>query len=808
MFGNFFKVALRVFIRDRVHTLINIFGLAIGLAFSIVIFLYVHKEISYDRFHENASRIYRVVVNGKVADNTFNHAVSPAPLAVKMTGEIPEIENAVRVARFGAWLVRYGNAKFNEDHIIFTDPSFFRIFSFPLIQGNPEEVLNKPNSIVLSRKAAKRYFGTEDPIGKSLRIENDSTYYTVTGIMEDVPENSHMHFDMVGSLSTYDWIISNERWVANFIYTYVLVREGASLDPINSRLKDMVMKYVLPNYRKMLDLGNTPDTESRDHYAFIMQPLREIHLKSDLNSEFEPVGNIFYIYVFTTLAIIIMLLSCLNFISLVTAQAIFRAKEVGIRKIAGSERNTLVRQFLLESSLLAFFAMAMALFFVEMALPAFSRFIGLNLSLGQLFNSAGIILMVTLILVIGLFSGLYPAWQLSSFDPATVMHNWMLKGSRKNRFRGLLVLFQLFIAIGAIIMTMVVFSQFRYLIRKERGYDTENLVVIRRPDGLAGKLEAYKSQISRHPGVLSVTNSNSIPGTNFSRIPFYVEGTPVTRNFVNAVALVSYSFDSTYRLQLTKGRFFDRSLPGDSSACVINETAARVMGIEDPVGKTIIQLTEKPQKRHVLRIIGVVRDFHFETLENPISPLVVVLMPGNLEGYLSVRLTPDNQAVTVQYLKEEWERFTSAYPFVSYFLEEDRQARYSPVKQTGKVFLLLSVIAVIIASLGLFSFVSYNYYRKKREIALQKAMGASNLQIILFKIMQIARMLLASSFVAWIVAYFLVVSWFKEYAYHIPLNFLYFLLATVIVLVISLITTYYHAWLASRTNPGMVLKYE
>jgi putative ABC transport system permease protein len=808
MLGNFFKVALRVFIRDRVHTLINIFGLAIGLAFSIVIFLYVHKEISYDRFHENASRIYRVVIKGKVADNTFNHAVSPAPLAVKMTGEIPEIEKAVRVARFGAWLVRYGNAKYNEDHIIFTDPSFFEMFSFPLIQGIPEEVLKKPNSIVLSRKAVQRYFGSEDPIGKRLRIENDSTYYTVTGIMEDVPENSHMHFDMVGSLSTYDWIVSNERWVANFIYTYVLVREGASLDPINSQLQDMVMKYVLPNYRKMLDLKNTPDEPNKDFYAFILQPLKEIHLKSHLATEFEPVGNIFYVYIFTILAIIIMMLSCLNFISLVTAQAIFRAKEVGIRKIAGSERNTLIRQFLLESSLLAFFAMAIALFFIELALPSFSRFIGLNLSLGQLLNSAGIILMVTLILVIGLFSGLYPAWQLSSFDPATVMHNWMLQGNRKNCFRNMLVLFQLFIAIGAIIMTLLVFSQFRYLIRKERGYDTENLVVIRRPDGLAGKLEAYKGQVSRHSGVISVTNSTSIPGSNFSRMPYYLEGTPVTRNFVNAVAFVSYGFDSTYRLQLTMGRFFDRSLPGDSATCVINETAAHVMGIENPVGKTIIQLTEKPQKRFVFRIIGVVRDFHFETLENPITPLVMVLMPGNLEGYLSVRLTPDNQAATVQYLKEEWERFTSAYPFVSYFLEKDRQARYSPVKQTGKVFLLLSVIAVIIASMGLFSFVSYNYHRKKREIALQKAMGASNLQIILHKIMQIGKMLLASSVVAWIVAYFLAVSWFKDYAYHIRMNFLYFLLATGILLVISMITTYYHAWLASRTNPGMVLKYE
>jgi putative ABC transport system permease protein len=808
MFSSFFKVAIRVFVRDRVHTLINIFGLAIGLAFSIIIFLYVHKELSYDRFHENAPHIYRLAIRGKIADNTFNHAVTPAPLAGKMISEIPEIDNAVRVARFGAWLVRYGNAKFNEDNIIFTDPSFFQIFSFPLIKGSPEKVLKHPNSIVLSRQAVVRYFGEEDPIGKRLRIENDSTYYTVTGIMEDIPENSHMHFDMVGSLSTYNWIASNDRWVVNFLYTYILLDKEASADQLRSKLEKLVETYVLPDYRKMLGLNEGEVTSDNDYYDFIMQPLRTIHLKSDLTAEFEPVGNIFYIYIFTVLAIVILVLSCMNFISLVTAQAIFRAKEVGIRKIAGSERTSLVRQFLLESSLLAFFAMAIALFIVELALPVFSRYLGLNLSLGQLLNTAGVLLMITLIVVIGILSGLYPALQLSSYNPVIVLRNWLFQSPGKNHFRTFLVLFQLFIAIGAITMALVVFSQFRYLVSKDRGYNTQNLVVVRRPDGLKDNLEAYKNQISRHPGVVAVTNSTSIPGSNFTRMPYYLEGTQVTRNYVASNVFVSFGFDSTYRLEMSEGRFFDRSVPADSAACIINETAARLMGIENPLGKTLIQLTEKPKKRFAFRIIGVVKDFHYETLENPIHPLVMVLMPGNYEGYLTVRITPDNQEATVQYLKTVWERFTSAYPFVHYLLDEDRQAQYTTVQETGKVFTLLSFIAVIISSLGLFSLVSYNYFRRQREIGLQKAMGASNMHIILYKIAEIIKMILFSSLAAWIVAYFLTDAWFKDYAYHVRLNVFYFLLASGIVLFISLITTYYHAWLASRTNPGMVLKYE
>ena len=805
MLESFFKVAIRVFIRDRIYTLINILGLAIGLAFSIVIFLYAHKELTYDRFHKNAHRIYRIGVKGKVADNTFNHALTPSPLARTMVAEIPGVENAVRIGRFGAWLVRYGNAKYNEDHIIFTDSNFFQIFSYPLLKGTPEEVLKKPFSIVLSRQAVQRYFGKEDPVGKKLRIENDSTYYEVTGIMEDIPENSHMHFDMVGALSTYDKRLS-QRWVASYLYTFILVRKDASLDQIQQGLQNLVTRYVFPDYHKMLEINESHSDQ--DYYSFIVQPLTAIHLKSDFGEEFEPVGNILYIYVFIALAIFILVFSCLNFISLVTAHSIFRAREVGIRKIAGSDRKILVRQFLLESSLMAFFAMAIALLFTELALPVFSRYLGLHLSLRQLLNSWGILLLLALIIVIGVLSGLYPAWHLSAFNPLKTIRNNFMENPGKSYFRTGLVLFQLFIAVGVLIMTLMIFSQYRYMINKERGYDTKNLVIIRRSDGLTNKLEAYKSQISRHPGVLSVTNSTSIPGGNFIQPPFYLEGTPVTKNYSAVHLLVSYGFDSTYRLRIVQGRFFDRNILTDSTACVINETAVRTMGIDNPVGKKIIQLTAKPKLRFEYQIIGVVKDFHLETLDNPIPPLVMVLMPGNMEGYLTVRLTSGNQEATIEYLKTVWESYTSAYPFVYYNLDEDRRSQYNAVRETGRVFMLLSVIAVLISNLGLFALVSYNYNRRKLAVGVRKALGASNRKIILQRIGDITRLTLISSLAAWILAYFLINSWLKDYAYHIGVNILYFLAATGIVLILSLSTIYYHALLLSRTNPGMALRYE
>jgi putative ABC transport system permease protein len=807
MFGSFFKVAIRVFIRDRVLTLINIFGLAIGLAFSLIIFLYAHNEISYDRFHKNADRIYRIGVRGKIADNVFNHAVTPAPLAGTVVREIPEIDNAVRIGHFGAWLVRYGSAKYNEDNIIFADSNFFQFFTFPLLKGSPEEVLRKPYSIVLSRQAVLRYFGDEDPIGKQLRIENDSTYYEVTGIMEDVPENSHMHFDMVGALKTYDKRL-NYQWVASFLYTYILVREDAPVEKIHPQLENIVRNYVLPSYQKMLGLKAAETDSGKDYYAFVLQPLTDIHLKSDFTAEFEPVGKILYIYLFAALAVIILILSCLNFISLVTAHSIFRAKEVGIRKIAGSDKSILVRQFLLESSLMAFFAMAIALFFTELVLPAFSRYLGLHLSLDQLLNTSGLLLMLGLILIIGLLSGLYPAWRLSGIDPAIVMRDNAQGRLRKSFIRNSLVLFQLFIAVGVVVMTLVIFSQFRYLISKDRGYDTQNLLVIRRSDGLASKLEAFKEQISNYPGIIAVTNSTSIPGGNFGRNPYYLEGTPVTRNFSIPNLLVSFGFDSTFRFTIAEGRFFNRSVHADSAACVINETAVKLMGIKDPIGKTIIQLTGKPLKRSEFHIIGVVKDFHFETLDNPIRPLIIMLMPGNLEGYLTVRLTGENQEKTLDYLRTVWESYTTAYPFVHYFIDEDRRSKYLPVQETGRVFILLSLIAVLISSMGLFALVSHNYFRRKRDIGLQKAMGASSRGIILQKISEVIRMILISSVAAWIGACLLLNSWLKDYAFHVRLNFLYFLLATAIILTVSLGTVYYHIWLSSRTNPGEVLKYE
>jgi putative ABC transport system permease protein len=808
MFSNFFKIAYRVFLRERVHTLICIFGLAIGLAFSIIIFLYAHKELSYDRFHNHANRIYRVAVDRKIGGNVHHHAITAPPLAKALTREIPEIESSLRIAHFEATLIRYKNIKYYEDQLIYADSNFFTFFSFPLVEGNTDQVLSKPYSIVLSRQAAKRYFGSENPLGKKLQFENDTIFFKVTGIMEDVPENSHVHFDMVGNLSSLKEVSLDKRWYVHYLYTYFTAREGASPEKIESGFERIVSNHVIPDYRKFIGLKPSHVLPPGYTYHLTMMPLTSIHLKSDYTHEMEPAGKILNIYLFTVLAIIILILSCLNFISLVTAVSINRAKEVGIRKLAGSERPVLMRQFIFESFLLASLAMTLALLFVELSLPAFSKFIGLHLRLGQLMNSSGILVVVLLIVFMGLLSGLYPAWQISSFNPVTVLRNRLDKKGSKGYFRKAIALFQLFLAIGTITMTMIIAAQHRYLINKDRGYETKNLVVIRRPDGLGKNLEDYKKEILQSPDVLSVTNTENVMGGHFSKSPFYPEGSSSARNYSLSYLFISHDFDSTYRTKMASGRFFSKAYPTDSTACVINETAAKQLGLKDPVGKTLISITGKPDVVYKYKIIGVIRDFHYETLENPIRPLVMLLMPGNIPGYLTVRIAPDDQDSTIRTLKQVWNRYTSAYPFVYYYLDQDRCSYYNPVKVSARIFLLMALITLLMASLSLLALVTFAFTHQQHEIGIQKTMGATNRSIVVQKIKEIAMLVLLASLAAWLGVCFLANTWFKSYAYHTPLNIWYFITATGIVAIFSLATIYYHIWQASRINPVKTLQFE
>jgi len=809
MTGNFLKVAIRIFYKYRSYTLVNIFALAIGMASSIIIFLYVENEYSFDRFHTHAKQIYRIGIRGNVSGNELNHAVTSAPLAPTLVKEFPEITKAVRIGRFGAWLVRYDEIKHNEDNIIFADSSFFEMFSFPLLEGHPAQVLDKPESIVLSRQAAQRYFGTEkNAIGRKLRIENDSTFYEVTGIMEDVPKNSHMHFDMVASLSTLYKYIQGHSWIMNNFYTYIQVKEGADRNYLEQKLGTLVEKYVEPAYYKMLNLKEDEINDAEDRYKFVLQPLLDIHLKSDFKVEFEPGGNLQYVYIFTTIALLILIVACINFMNLATATTANRAKEVGIRKIAGSDKKVLIQQFLIESLLITLLSLVMALLLVELLLPLFNNYIDLCLTLSQLATPKGFLYLFGLVAIVGLFAGFYPAFFLSSFDPIVVLRTWLWHGSRSSYLRTGLVFFQFFVTIALLAMTFIIYAQFNFAVNKDLGFNKDDLVVIRRPDGLKKDLENYRNAVLQHENVLKATNSIAIPGNIVNSNTFYLEGTSPEENYHLTVHLVNYDFPEAYDVKLSSGRFFEPGIDTDSIACVINETAARVLGLQNPVGEKLIMLYSKNEKKIPFKIIGVVRDFNFQPLENPIGALIMILIHGNPEGYLTVKIASRDKEKTIDFLRSEWEKFTDDYPFVYFFLDEQLKEHYFDIRKTARIFLVLSIIAVFIACLGLFGLVSYTASQRIREIGIRKAMGASNLRLQLLQLREILWLIILSSAVAWILAYFVADLWLRNFYYRIPLSPLYFLLAMAIVLIIAIITVSRQTYVAAHINPGQAIKYE
>ncbi len=810
MTGNFLKVAIRIFYKYRSYTLVNVFALAIGMASSIIIFLFVENEYSFDRFHTHAGQIYRIGIKGMVSGNELNHAVTAPPLAPTLERDFPEIIRAVRIGRFGAWLVRYDTIRNNEDHIIFADSSFFELFSFPLTDGDPALVLDHPESIVLSRQAAIRYFGTDKNVtGKKLRIENDSTYYEVTGIMEDIPQQSHMHFDMVASLSTLYKYIPEDSWIINNFYTYIQVREGTREDELEQKINTLTDQYVEPAYYKMLDLTeNEVTARDYDRYEFVLQPLLDIHLKSDFEVEFEPVGNAQYVHIFTAIALLILIVACINFMNLATATTANRAKEVGIRKIAGSDKKVLIQQFLIESLLITLLSLVMALLLAELLLPLFNRYIDLSLSLSQLATPKGFLLLFALVAIVGLFAGLYPAFFLSSFDPIIVLRSWLRHGSRSRILRTGLVFFQFLVTIAILAMTFIMYAQFNYAVNKDLGFEKENLLVIRRPDGLRKDLQNYRNAILQHERVLHATNSIAIPGNIISSNTFYLEGSSPENNYHLIMHPVNYDFLNTYGVKLSSGRFFDPGIHTDSTACVINQTAARVMGLQDPVGKKLIMPYSKKGKDESHEIIGVVNDFNFQPLENPIGGLIMFLIHGNPEGYLTVKIASEEKEQTIDYLRSEWKKFTDDYPFVFFFLDDQLKEHYLDVRKTARIFLILSVIAVFIACLGLFGLISYTTSQRTREIGIRKAMGAGILRLFLLQLREIVLLIVFSSVMAWILVYFIATAWLQHFYHRISLSPLYFLLAMVVVLTIAILTVSRQTYVASSINPGQAIKYE
>lgn len=794
--------------KQRGYVLINVGGLAIGLTSFLFITLYVVHELSYDRFNKNYENIYRLKVVGRLAGGELDQAVTAAPMSQAMLTDYPEVLNSTRVIQMGAWLMVFGENKFNEDGVLFADSTFFSVFDFKLLRGDPETALVRPRSIILTEEYAKKYFGNVDPMGQKIMVEVDTIFYTVTGVVRDVPDNSHIKFDMLASMSTYPRIANFPNWISHNFYTYIVVKDGIDKSVLQDKFQGMLIKYVGPQIQQFLGYSLDDFKKSGNDFGYALEPLKDIHLKGATQYNLEPAGSPSTVYIFAVIALLILVIAIINYINLATAKSAGRAKEVGIKKVAGINKSGLVTQFLGESLIIVTIATILALLMVYALTPFFNQLIGKELSVSLFDNAAGILSLVALILVVGISAGSYPAFILASFNPVEVLKGTLNPGSMSKNLRGLLVVLQFTVSIVIIIGSIIVYNQLNFMTKKDLGFNKENLVIIRRPDAFFRQLEPFRDQLLQIPGVEKVGFSRQVPGTNFNNNAFLNDEDPEKKTYLLQQAQVSLDFPQALGVQLLEGRFFSREYGTDSTAVLINEAAVRSLGLKDPVGKNILQPIG-PQQFQKLKIIGVMKDFNITSLHKAIEPVCfTVLRPGGGDQYATVRLTGENIPATIREIEQKWNSFTTMQPFQHEFFSDTWNNLYSSELKTGKIFILFSVLAVFIACLGLLGLITFITNKRTKEIGIRKTYGASIQVVLRLLSREVVFLILISSLIAYPIAYFGSKYWLNGFASKVSISPFVYILATLAALVIGWLSISYQTIKAASYNPAKALRIE
>ena len=792
MIKNYLKIALRNNKRRKIYSFINILGLAVGMATATLILLWVQDELSYDRFHEKASQTYRICSRIKLGDTLIDQTQTPAILPITLKNDFPEIEQTVRFGFPANTTGQYRDKIFMENGILPADSTFFDVFSFKLLMGDEKSALIEPKTLVITESTAERYFDNEDPIGKVITLA-DEYELTVTGVIENIPRNSHFHFDMLLSMATLPHSF-NTNWIGNDFRAYIVIREGFPVDRFEAKLPDLVDKYILK--------GDTSWTAKGNSLEYYLQPLTDIHLKSDIISEFEPNGNVIYVYVFSIIALFILLIACMNFTNLSTAKSINRAKEIAVRKAIGSTRRQLIVQFLCESLLLSFIALLVALFIVRLTLPFFNKLVGKQLHL-FLFNDVhSIPLLVSLAVIVGLTAGGYPAFHLSSLTPILSIRGKSREGKENSRLRNILVVLQFSITIVLFIGTFVVGKQLEFFHNTRLGFDKNQVVVIKNATSLGSQNEVFKETLLTNPGIHSVAGSYSLVGGHFVNGSFKPENAEsVLLNF----GLCDPEFIEVLQLEMIEGRFFSRDFSTDSTAIIINEKAQKLLNWDEPIGKTLTALD------NTFIVIGVVKDFHYESLHQKVKPMALLNLSLNLpwpENYVCVRTDTSQISQTLNSIENHWQTFAKGKPFEFSFLDEHYGKLYTNEKQTGMIFMIFSLLAVIIASIGLGGLAAYSAEQKSKEIGIRKVCGACVSNIILLLYRKFIPWIVFANLVAWPTAYFIMSKWLHNFAYRITISFWPFVISAVLSLIIAVVSVSYQSIKAALANPIDIIKYE
>lgn len=802
MFRNYIKIALRSLVKNKGYSFLNIFGLALGVSCFVLIFLFIHDELSYDRYHKKADRIYRVCEKLDPAENSSSQPFSLAPTLLTDYPDL--VEHAVRFFNFQAPSLTLDNGperRFNERRLFFVDSTVFRIFDWKFLQGGPETALDAPNKIVITEAMAQKYFGGEQPLGKVLRYE-DTLDLTVSAVVQNTPFNSHFEYDFLVSWSTLRGMFGNEPrgWYWNPAWTYLLLAENANPADLEAQFPDFIEKYFPQNIK--------------DKVTVYLQPLTDIHLKSRLDFEIGPNSDIMYVYIFSVIAIFVLLIACINFMNLATARSAKRAREVGMRKVLGAYRGQLIKQFLGESIVVSTISVIIAIPMVILALPYLNAFVQKSMR----FDPLGIPLLgVSLVLValaVGLAAGIYPALFLSAFRPIMVLKGKLHLGKINitEIVRRTLVVAQFAISIILIIGTIIAYNQLNYLQEANLGFDkTHVLMVNMQRTNMPGRLNEVKPQLVQHPNISAVTTSELVLGSSYQTHTYTPQGETEAQQFQRLI--VSRDFVKTMDLQLLAGRDFSEDfLTDDSMAVIINETMVKHLGWETPqqaIGKVLSPVGSRQQHR----VIGVLADFNYSSLHNPIAPFILDMADtprqrNFFNRYLTIRISASHPAETIDFLRERWHELVPNRPFEFFFLDQDIDKLYRAEQRLGGIAGLFSIFAICVACLGLFGLASYTAEQRTKEIGIRKVMGASPLSIFLNLSKDFLRLVAIGVLVAWPVAFFAAQTWLRGFAFRADIAATPFVVAGLIACGIAWLTVGTQAARAASTNPVHALKYE
>ncbi len=794
MLLNYLKIAFRSIKRSKGYSFINITGLVIGLTCAMLIMMYIQYELSFDTYHENSEEIYRVVMwqKGNKYQGTEWFNATPGALKSIVTEEVPEVLKAARVPNRGG-IIKIDSNLYTEYNIYYADPEFLEMFTFPLISGSPETALIEPYTILLTEDMKKKYFGNENPIGKFLNINNKE--YTITGILKNVPKNSHFTFDFLASMATQyslDRIENLEGWRSNDIWnTYLLIQKGSNIIEVENKVTALLKKYK----------------DERNEGMFKLQPLKSIHLHSNVNFDVANVGDIKHVYIFSSIAFLIILIACLNYMNLSTARSVKRAKEVGVRKVVGAYRISIMKQFFSESTLFVLIAFLLAIVLVYLLEPAFGELVGRDLNF-SLFSSGGMIIgLISLALVVGLISGSYPAVILSAFKPINVIRGALKSGqSKSSGFRNTLVVMQFTISVILIVCSLIIYNQLDYVQTKNLGYEKEHIVYGSTGSTMRENFQPFKSALEKNPSITEIYAQGDIPAFIGSNNNANWEGKTEGEGFLCYNGRVNYNFLDFFGIKLLDGRDFSREFSTDvDKAWILNETAVKIIGWDNPIGKKFKLGSRNPEGV----VIGVVKDFHNTSLKLEVEPLALQLIkPDRKRKFYALKLSSGNIPETLAFIEEKYTEFSPDLPFNYTFLDERLERMYRSERKLGQIINYFTFIAIFISCLGLFGLASYTAEQKTKEIGIRKVLGASSGNIIKLVSKEFLQLIILANVISWPVAWYVMNGWLLGFAYRIDLGVGIYLSSGLIVLIIALLTVSYQSLRAAMSDPVDSLRYE